>query len=91
MTQKEQMLRFIKRHDVVAADEALSNRYGSSFTATLKELRSDDFVTLNKGFHSENEIVGHVSIPDTWHITSKGEAWLKDSLRCLCLRFSYCA
>jgi len=38
MTQKEQMLRFIKGYDVVSED-ALLNRFDLSFTATLKDLK----------------------------------------------------
>lgn len=79
MTQKEQMLRYIKGYDVVA-EVALQNQFGSSFQATLKELYTEKLVSQKTEYRNIAMIAGRVPVlvPDSWHITPEGEAWLKD-------------
>ena len=77
MTQMEKMLRYIRGFDLVA-EVALSNRFGPSFEATLKELAASGFVTLKTEYRSSDVISTTVTLSDTWHITSKGEEWLLD-------------
>lgn len=77
MKQNERMLRFIRGYDVVD-ETALKNKFGDSYPATMQSLKRDGYIKLKTKFLSGPNVVGHISIPNTWHITSAGEEWLKD-------------